>query len=92
MSDISRKSFAERTPPRQTLTQKWPVLHYGDVPKVTESDFRFKAFGLVGAPVEWVSGIELLAEDRRGFWEERGDHNRGEPFAEERLLVPRGLK
>jgi DMSO/TMAO reductase YedYZ molybdopterin-dependent catalytic subunit len=33
---------------------------------------------------KWVSGVELLERDRRGFWEERGYHNRGEPFAEER--------
>jgi DMSO/TMAO reductase YedYZ molybdopterin-dependent catalytic subunit len=33
---------------------------------------------------KWVSGVELLLENRRGFWEERGYHNRGEPFAEER--------
>jgi DMSO/TMAO reductase YedYZ molybdopterin-dependent catalytic subunit len=33
---------------------------------------------------KWVSGVELMERDRRGFWEERGYHNRGEPFAEER--------
>ncbi len=187
----SEKSIAERTPPGQTLTSKWPVLHYGDVPIVRESDFRFKAWGLVERPAEWtwaqftslprtrvtsdfhcvttwsrldnawegisfktiaelvgiqarakhvmvhasdgyytnvaldwlrdddvlfawshdgqplsaehggplrlvvpklyawksakwVSGLEFLEADRRGYWEERGYHNRGEPFAEER--------
>jgi len=187
----ARKSSAERTPPGQTLTTKWPVLHYADVPQVTAESFRFKVFGLVERPVEWtwdefrklpctqvtsdfhcvttwsrldnawegvsfravaeavgiqpsakhcmvhsfdgyytnvaldwlrdedvlfawshdgqpleaihsgplrlvvpklyawksakwVSGLELLEHDRRGFWEERGYHNRGEPFAEER--------
>ncbi len=25
---------------------------------------------------KWVRGIEYLAADRRGFWEERGYHNR----------------
>jgi DMSO/TMAO reductase YedYZ molybdopterin-dependent catalytic subunit len=186
-----RKSIAERTPPGQTLTSKWPVLHYGEVPVVTQESFRFKVFGLVERPVEWtwqafralpsvrttsdfhcvttwsrldnewegvpfrtvaaevlpkaearhvmvhgfdgyytnvaldwllqedvlfawshdgqpleanhggplrlvvpklyawksakwVSGLEFIAQDRRGFWEERGYHNRGEPFAEER--------
>jgi DMSO/TMAO reductase YedYZ molybdopterin-dependent catalytic subunit len=185
------KSSAERTPPGQTLTTKWPVLHYAEVPRVTEERFRFKVSGLVERPVEWtwqeftslpctsvtsdfhcvttwsrldnawegvtfktvadavglqpaarhvmvhsfdgyytnvgldwlrdddvlfawahdgkpleaihggplrlvvpklyawksakwVSGLELLAQDRRGYWEERGYHNRGEPFAEER--------
>jgi DMSO/TMAO reductase YedYZ molybdopterin-dependent catalytic subunit len=180
---------SDRLPPGQTLTEKWPVLHYADVPKVTEESFRFKVFGKVAQPVEWtwkeltslpsaqvksdfhcvttwskfdnswegilwrtvaervgiqsrytmihsfdgyytnvpvdwldspdvllawshdgkpltaehggplrlvvpklyawksakwVSGVELLDQDRRGFWEERGYHNRGEPFAEER--------
>jgi DMSO/TMAO reductase YedYZ molybdopterin-dependent catalytic subunit len=180
-----------RTPPGQTLTTKWPVLHYADVPRVTEANFRFKAWGLVERPVEWtwaeftalprvaitsdfhcvttwsrldnhwegvlfrtvaervgvrpaarhvmvhssdgyytnvaldwllsedvlfawahdgkplepihggplrlvvpklyawksakwVSGLEFMEHDRRGYWEERGYHNRGEPFAEER--------
>jgi DMSO/TMAO reductase YedYZ molybdopterin-dependent catalytic subunit len=183
-----------RLPPGQTLTKKWPVLHWSEVPRVTESDFRFKVFGAPGSierPLEltwaelralpsvtvtadfhcvttwskfdntwegvswrtvaeragvrpeakaamihgydgyttnverswldsddvlfawshdgqpltpehggplrlvvpklyawksakWVSGVELLLENRRGFWEERGYHNRGEPFAEER--------
>ncbi len=33
---------------------------------------------------KWVGGIEFLNNDKRGYWEERGYHNRGEPFAEER--------
>ena len=32
---------------------------------------------------KWV-GIEFLAEDKRGFWEVRGYHNRGNPWKEER--------
>jgi DMSO/TMAO reductase YedYZ molybdopterin-dependent catalytic subunit len=187
----ARKSSTERTPPGQTLTTKWPVLHYAEVPQVTAASFRFKVSGLVERPVEWtwdelralpcatvtsdfhcvttwsrldnawqgvsfrtvaeavgiqpaakhcmvhsfdgyytnvsldwlrdddvlfawshdgrpleaihggplrlvvpklyawksakwVSGLELMEHDRRGFWEERGYHNRGEPFAEER--------
>ena len=34
--------------------------------------------------VKWVSGLELLVGDRRGFWEERGYHNRADPWNEER--------
>lgn len=185
------KTIAERTPPGQTLTTKWPVLHYSDVPQVDEKSFRFKVFGLVDRPHEWtldelkalpaiestsdfhcvttwskldnrwqgfswktladavgiqpeakyvmvhgfdgyytnvgldwladedvlfawshdgkplepehggplrlvvpklyawksakwVSGLDFMPSDRRGFWEERGYHKRGEPFAEER--------
>ena len=33
---------------------------------------------------KWVGGVEFLNNDKRGYWEERGYHNRGEPFAEER--------
>jgi DMSO/TMAO reductase YedYZ molybdopterin-dependent catalytic subunit len=33
---------------------------------------------------KWVRGIEYLREDRRGFWEERGYHNRADPWLEQR--------
>jgi len=33
---------------------------------------------------KWVRGIEFLAVDKRGFWEVRGYHNRGNPWKEER--------
>lgn len=33
---------------------------------------------------KWVTRIELLREDRPGFWEVRGYHNRGDPWKEER--------
>lgn len=33
---------------------------------------------------KWVSGIEFTAEDRPGFWESYGYHNRGDPWREER--------
>lgn len=33
---------------------------------------------------KWVSGIELRKTDKRGFWEERGYHNRADPWLEER--------
>jgi DMSO/TMAO reductase YedYZ molybdopterin-dependent catalytic subunit len=31
-----------------------------------------------------VRGLEYLVEDRRGFWEERGYHNIGDPWLEQR--------
>ncbi|GAA3736515.1 sulfite oxidase-like oxidoreductase [Salinactinospora qingdaonensis] len=34
--------------------------------------------------VKWVRAIEYLTVDRRGFWEERGYHNLGDPWAEQR--------
>jgi DMSO/TMAO reductase YedYZ molybdopterin-dependent catalytic subunit len=29
---------------------------------------------------KWVRGVELMAEDRAGFWEEAGYHMRGDPW------------
>ena len=37
--------------------------------------------------VKWVRGLELLAEDRPGYWESRGYHANAEPFAEERFAT-----
>ena len=34
---------------------------------------------------KWVNGLELMAEDRAGFWEQRGYHHRGDPKREERF-------
>ncbi|WP_422934849.1 molybdopterin-dependent oxidoreductase [Sinomonas sp. P47F7] len=33
---------------------------------------------------KWVRGVELMAEDRPGFWESRGYHLHGDPWREER--------
>ncbi|CAA9337295.1 MAG: Sulfite oxidase and related enzymes [uncultured Frankineae bacterium] len=33
---------------------------------------------------KWVRSVEYLVEDRRGFWEERGYHNRADPWREQR--------
>jgi DMSO/TMAO reductase YedYZ molybdopterin-dependent catalytic subunit len=52
--DTQRGSAESRTPPGQTLTNKWPVLHYGNVPKVdpTRADWKLKVFGLCDNPFE----------------------------------------
>lgn len=34
---------------------------------------------------KWVRGLEFLAEDRPGFWEQYGYHNHGDPWKEERF-------
>jgi DMSO/TMAO reductase YedYZ molybdopterin-dependent catalytic subunit len=36
-----------RVPPGQRLTDKWPVLHYGRVPKIDVKKWSFKITGLV---------------------------------------------
>ncbi len=33
---------------------------------------------------KWVRGLELLADDMPGFWEQNGYHMRGDPWLEER--------
>ena len=33
---------------------------------------------------KWVRGVEYLTADRRGFWEDRGYHNRADPWREQR--------
>jgi DMSO/TMAO reductase YedYZ molybdopterin-dependent catalytic subunit len=36
---------------------------------------------------KWVTGLRFVAEDRPGFWETRGYHNRGDPWREERYSL-----
>ncbi len=33
---------------------------------------------------KWLSKIEFIDEDKRGYWEERGYHDIGDPFLEQR--------
>ncbi|MEE8601028.1 molybdopterin-dependent oxidoreductase [Euzebya tangerina] len=33
---------------------------------------------------KWLTGVEVMTADRRGFWEERGYHNDADPFTEQR--------
>ena len=49
-----------RLPSGQYLTKGWPVLHYGDVPRVRLTGWTFKVWGLVEQPQEW-SYEQLLA-------------------------------
>jgi DMSO/TMAO reductase YedYZ molybdopterin-dependent catalytic subunit len=43
-----------RLPPGQILTEKWPVLHYGSVPKTDLAAWDFRVHGLVERPVRWT--------------------------------------
>ncbi len=58
------KAVADRLPPGQYLTEKWPVLHYGDVPKVNLETWTFALTGLVDEPVT-LSYAELTKLPRR---------------------------
>jgi len=44
----------QRLPPGQVLTDKWPVLHYGSVPKVDLGAWSFRVFGLVERERRWT--------------------------------------
>lgn len=40
-----------KLPPGQSLTLKWPVLHYGSVPRFDPATWDFRVYGLVESPV-----------------------------------------
>jgi DMSO/TMAO reductase YedYZ molybdopterin-dependent catalytic subunit len=42
---------AGRLPPGQSLTLKWPVLHYGSVPRFDSERWDFRIYGLVSSPL-----------------------------------------
>lgn len=60
LSNIFRRKEEEekvrqegRLPPGQSLTQKFPVLHYGPVPKFDPSTWDFRVWGEVEDEVRW---------------------------------------
>ncbi len=40
-----------RLPPGQALTLKWPVLHYGSVPRFDPAHWDFRVYGLIENPL-----------------------------------------
>jgi len=54
-------SRAGRLPPGQYLTEKFPVLHYGNVPPFDPQTWDFKIFGLVENPIclTWEEFLRL---------------------------------
>ena len=52
---------AGRLPPGQSLTQKFPVLHYGGVPAFDPTTWTFKIWGEVETPVSftWEQFIQI---------------------------------
>ena len=56
--------------------------HGGPVRVVVPGRYFYKS-------LKWLARIELLAEDRLGYWEaETGYHNHADPWREERYLAP----
>jgi DMSO/TMAO reductase YedYZ molybdopterin-dependent catalytic subunit len=43
-----------RLPPGQVLTEKWPVLTYGDTPRTDLATWTFRVFGLVAEEMSWT--------------------------------------
>ena len=60
MFDRDRREIEEqlkaegRLPPGQSLTLKFPVLHYGPVPKFDPETWTLRAFGLVNEEKTWT--------------------------------------
>ena len=52
LEDESRK--AGRLPPGQSLTQKFPVLHYGPVPVFNPATWDFRIWGEVEVAKSWT--------------------------------------
>ncbi len=52
--DQQRFAQEGRLPPGQSLTQKFPVLHYGPVPRFNPAAWDFKAWGEVEKEVRWT--------------------------------------
>lgn len=54
-ADITVSPVQEpRLPPGQVRTDKWPVLHYGSVPRVDLAAWDFRVTGLVEKPARWT--------------------------------------
>jgi DMSO/TMAO reductase YedYZ molybdopterin-dependent catalytic subunit len=56
--------MTDRVPPGQILTSKWPVLHYGNVPRVDPTTWTFEVSGLVDRPFT-LTYDELLSLPRK---------------------------
>jgi len=74
--------LADFASPDALLAHHWegkplPVEHGGPIRLVVPHLYFWKS-------AKWLRRIEFVAEDRRGFWEERGYHDRGDPWAEQR--------
>lgn len=51
--DEERYEKEGRLPPGQSLTQKFPVLHYGPVPRFNPATWDFRIWGEVEVPLRW---------------------------------------
>ena len=54
-----------------------PLEHGGPLRLIVPRLYAWKS-------AKWVRGVEFLAQDRAGFWEQGGYHMSGNPWREER--------
>lgn len=66
----------------QVNGQELDQQHGGPIRNIVPGRYFYKS-------VKWLQEVELLAEDRLGFWEaETGYHNNADPWLEERYMAP----
>jgi DMSO/TMAO reductase YedYZ molybdopterin-dependent catalytic subunit len=62
--------------------QPLPKEHGGPVRTIVPNRYFYKS-------LKWLEAIEVMAEDRLGYWEkEAGYHNEADPWKEQRYIVP----
>ncbi|MBI4498941.1 MAG: molybdopterin-dependent oxidoreductase, partial [Chloroflexi bacterium] len=62
--EARKKALADRIPPGQELTDKWPVLHYGVIPPFDPYQWDFTVKGLVKGDGLRLSYREFMALPR----------------------------
>src|SRR5439155_261588 len=85
-------AVADRVPPGQVLTEKWPVLTYGRTPRFDPKRWAFRCFVLVDRPTPWT-WEEFLRLPRITVrsdvhyvtrWSKLDNERHGAPWREER--------
>ena len=76
--------------PLEVLLQDDVLLatHFGGRPLAPEHGYPLRLVvpsRYFWKSAKWVRGIELMAEDRPGFWEQAGYHNEADPWKEQRF-------
>src|SRR4051812_49944560 len=51
---MEERAAQDRLPRGQVLTRKWPVLTYGETPRLDLATWTFRCFGLVQEAVTWT--------------------------------------
>ncbi len=64
------------------------ATHYGGEPLTPEHGYPLRLVvpkKYFWKSAKWVRGIEFMAEDKLGFWEQAGYHNEADPWKEQRF-------